>query len=597
MFEEVMAHLGLEPREQQLRMLGHVRSVMQCPVPNPVRIIQAGTGTGKSYVILSEAVSASHRSGLPSLVVCPNNTLINQYVGKDAPKIAEATGARFEYIKGRSRYICANSSAIRAQCLGKPKSARLALFDSVTFGGKELEWAPLGFDSKWGCPGSRKCKRGSLCVCGAKQNDDLPNCVCPPACGILIARNRAENADVVITNAHVAIWDKRLRRMSEGTFGLLPEYGALFVDECHELEGIGRDVMSDEIGHKSKVWEISGAVARWRQDRIEEMREAGQSERHLDSEAESTQELLKWAVELQSGFPDDTDEYELLESLISFLEPREGTIAVMQLQLEDAGVGETPAVRSFVCQRRLIDASQFFGQLLRDQPSVLASGTIPPSDRRRLGIPKVRIEYVGHPFDYSKSQLYIAPYDARDRSDLADRIRMACKGVRAAIRDGVGTLMLFTSWADLDLVSQSVCDQLGPDAPIWVQGRAEDYEASGTLLADDVREWQEHGAGVLCGVRSLFTGLDIPGSALGQVIVWKLPYQVPTAETKAVEQTFGRSTYTDSMIMTLVQAVGRLVRTSDDCGRVMIMDDRAKRLDFDGNPMMHHLAEFSRIGW
>jgi hypothetical protein len=29
----------------------------------------------------------------------------------------------------------------------------------------------------------------------------------------------------------------------------------------------------------------------------------------------------------------------------------------------------------------------------------------------------------------------------------------------------------------------------------------------------------------------------------------------------------------------------------------MIMDERAKRLDFNGNPMMHHLAEFTRVGW
>jgi ATP-dependent DNA helicase DinG len=597
-FEKVMESLGLTPRDEQVRMLGHVRDVFDAPFTStPIALIQAGTGTGKSYVILSEAVSTSHRSGLPSLVVCPNNTLINQYVLKDAPKIAEVTGARFEYIKGRGRYICANSNAIRGQCLGKPKSARLALFESVTLGGTDLEWAPLGFDKSWGCPGSRKCKRGSLCACGAKQNDEMENCTCPSACGILIARDRAATADVVITNAHVMVWDRKLRRMSDGAFGLLPEYGALFVDECHELEGIGRDVESDEIGHKSKVWDLGAAVARWRAGQIESMKESGESERHLDAEAESTKDLLVWAIATRAQFPDDTDEYELCDNLVRFLDPREGTIAVMQLQLEDSDPSGDRVVRSFVCQRRLINASAFFNDLLTSQPSVLASGTIPPSDRRRLGIRKTRIEYVGHPFDYSKSQLYIAPYDARDRADLGDRIRMTLKGIRAAQRDGVGTLVLFTSWADLDLVSQAIADDLGPDAPVWVQGREDDYQAAGTTLADDVREFAEAGSGVLCGVRSLFTGLDIPGSALGQVIVWKLPYQVPTAETKAVEATFGRSTYTDSMVMTLVQAIGRLVRTTEDTGRVMIMDERAKRLDFMGNPMMHHLSEFTRVGW
>lgn len=595
-----MAHLGLEPREQQLRMLAHVRRALGGGgvSTGAVALVQAGTGTGKSFVILSEAAAQSHLTDLPSLVVCPNNTLINQYVQKDAPRIAAALGADIQYIKGRGRYVCANSKAIRDQCLGRPKSARLELFKSVTLNGREIEWAELGFTAEWGCPGSKKCKRGSLCVCGAAQaNDPDMICTCPRACGILIARDRAESADVVITNAHVAVWDRRLRGMSEGTFGLLPEYGALFVDECHELEGIGRDVMSDEIGDKSKVWGLSTLVARWREQQVAEMIEAGVTERHLDAEAESTKSLLEWAIGFRARFPDDSDEYELADNLISFLSPREGTIAVMQLQLEDVDPGEPPRVRSFVCQRRLIDASGFFNGFLTRQPSVLASGTIPPSDRRRLGISKTRIEYVGHPFDYSKSQLYIAPYDARDRADLGDRIRMTVKGIRAAQRDGRGTLILFTSWADLDLVGQALQAELGDDAPIWVQGREEEYAIAGGSLANDVEEWRNTRGGVLLGVRSLFTGLDIPGDALGQVIIWKLPYAVPTAEVKALQDLWGRSVYSDAMVMTLVQAVGRLVRTSDDHGRVMIMDDRAKRLDFMGNPMMHHLSEFTRVGW
>lgn len=597
-FEQVMDALNLTPRTEQMRMLAHVRHALGYGREPGVALVQAGTGTGKSYVILSEAVGHAHTTGKPSLVVCPNNTLINQYVLKDAPRIAGATGADIQYIKGRGRYICANSPAIRGQCLGMSKSARLALFDSVTFGGKELEWAPLGFDAKWGCPGARKCKRGSLCVCGAAKSNDVDAvCTCPPACGIQIARARAATAHVVITNAHVMTWDRRLREWSDGTFGLLPEYGALFVDECHELEGIGRDVMSDEIGHKSKVWDLGAPVALWRQEQIESMRTDGQSEKHLDAESDDTKTLTAWALKTIKQFKDDTDEFELLESLLAFLQPRDGTIAVMQLQLEDGGDGRELAVRSFVCQRRVIDASHFFGELLTDQPSVLASGTIPPSDRRRLGLKKTPIEYVGHPFDYSKSQLYIAPYDARDRNDLADRVRMVVKGVRAAQRDGVGTLILFTSWADLDMVSEMLGAEVGTDVPIWVQGREDDYQAAGTTLADDVQEFVLDGSGVLLGVRSLFTGLDIPGSALGQVIIWKLPYAVPTAEVKAVQDTFGRSTYTDSMVMTLVQGVGRLVRTTEDRGRVMILDDRAKRLDFNGNPMLHHFSEFTRVGW
>ena len=99
---------------------------------------------------------------------------------------------------------------------------------------------------------------------------------------------------------------------------------------------------------------------------------------------------------------------------------------------------------------------------------------------------------------------------------------------------------------------------------------------------------------MLAGVRSLFTGLDVPGDALRQVVLWKLPYAVPSTEVKAIQDRFGYNVYKDQMMMTLVQAVGRLIRTTSDRGRVLILDSRAAKLRWGMDSMAYHLDEFSR---
>src|SRR5574341_1552618 len=136
-FELTLASLGLTPRPQQIKLVDGIRELI---ATGPgVRFYQAGTGTGKSFVVLPEALEAARRSGLPSVVVCPNNSLINQYVRKDAPKVKAATGGKIVYIKGRANYVCAQSKGL--QDLGTDRIAKQR-YTELTAGG-DVEWADL----------------------------------------------------------------------------------------------------------------------------------------------------------------------------------------------------------------------------------------------------------------------------------------------------------------------------------------------------------------------------------------------------------------------------------------------------------------------
>lgn len=564
-FEDVLAGLGLSARPQQTRLVSLARETMR----GGRLFVQAGTGTGKSYAVLSVALEHSLKTGMPSVVICPNNTLIDQYVKKDAPKVQAIAGGKFVHIKGRNRYVCADSVALVFQ----PTDQVTAMFEEWLAQG-ETEWAKLGLDESYGCPGSD--------LCDGKM------------CGAIMARLAAVDANVIITNGHVLIWDYLVGIFTAGAAGLLPEYGGLFVDECHEMEAIGRGCLSDEITSKSPVADEVPGLKKWLAERGRNMIKEGRREQGLEQSIALQQmaiEANKMATEIERSYGDEIPKGQKrkMKRLRKFADIVTGESDFHTSIIEafdspgEGGVRELDKVQ---LRRVCINASSQFADIFNAQPTLLVSGTIPGSDRRRLGLPKTKIEDVGHPFDYSKSTLIVSKYDARERTDVAKRIDSA---VRAINQTKGGTLLLFTSWADLESVTPLIAERL--DAGIDVYAQSKDDPNS---LAQDVEDFKKDGNAVLAGVRSLFTGLDVPGSALRQVIVWKLPYAVPTIEVKAIQEVFGRSVYRDQMTMTLVQAVGRLIRGTDDEGRVLIMDHRAGKLQWSTDRMAYHLAEFRR---
>lgn len=562
-----MAGLSLSPRSQQLKLVELARDATK---NGDQRFVQAGTGTGKSYALLSVALEVARESGLPSVVVCPNNALIDQYVVKDVPSVRGVAGGKFVHIKGRNRYVCASSVATFT--MHNSDDRYLGLIS-----GGELEWAKLGVDKDWGCPGSDLCTPVKLHLesCAART------CECPFSCGSVEARKKAVDADVIITNAHVLVWDRLIRVFTDDQVGLLPEFGALFIDECHELEAIGRGCLGVEISETSSIVGRIEGLADWVATCRKHLVEEGKSEGPL-SRSLAVQEMVKKA-KISAGVLRTREELSRTETRL--LKQYEKFIEFVQESDRFVSVIDVSDPDKARLRRVCIDAGPTFNQILTGQPSVLVSGTIPSSDRRRLGLPRgVRTVSVGHPFDYGKSSLVVSRFNAKEKSDAPGRVASAARAIN---QTGGGTLMLFTSWADLESVVPAVVKQLKPGIDVYVQSREDP-----TTLAQDIEDFKRDGNAVLAGVRSLFTGVDIPGPALRQVILWKVPWPVPTIEVKAIVGRFGHNTYVDMMLTILTQGIGRLIRTAEDSGRVLILDSRAKDLDFASNGMTHHLLEW-----
>jgi len=197
----------------------------------------------------------------------------------------------------------------------------------------------------------------------------------------------------------------------------------------------------------------------------------------------------------------------------------------------------------------------------------------------RIGAAAARAEVAGSPFDFERNmRVFVAADvpppsapDARSSIEaLADYVGFCCGRVPG------GSLVLFTSYRDMQAVAAAVGPLLGASGrPFLVQGG----DRSRSELAQRMRD---AGNAVLFGTDSFWTGVDVPGDALSQVVIARLPFTAPAhpiAEAKAElirdrgGDPFNELTLPDA-VMKFRQGAGRLIRTRTDRGVVTILDSR-----------------------
>ncbi|MBO6849600.1 MAG: ATP-dependent DNA helicase DinG [Marinobacter sp.] len=233
--------------------------------------------------------------------------------------------------------------------------------------------------------------------------------------------------------------------------------------------------------------------------------------------------------------------------------------------------------------------------------AVLTSATLTALGRfdrlqARAGLPEAsRFLVVPSSFRYAEMAtvevpaMTAMPTDDAFTDALVSRLPALWAGEKA-------TLVLFTSRRQMQLVR----DALAPEHPDLII--TQDDMAKGEVLRQHCARVDEGRPSVLFGVASFAEGIDLPGKYLGHVVITRLPFSVPDDPIEAslaewVTQRGGNPfmeiTVPDASIK-LVQAVGRLLRTEQDTGRVTILDRRiiARRY---GQLLLDALPPFRRI--
>ncbi len=180
------------------------------------------------------------------------------------------------------------------------------------------------------------------------------------------------------------------------------------------------------------------------------------------------------------------------------------------------------------------------------------------------------------PFDFGAQCLFGVPTDIPDPREHEEAHDAAVAQVvrdLAYACDG-GMFVLFTSHAALRRAAVRLRQGLDPRWPLLVQGEGQRDQL--------LRRFRESGQAILLGTDSFWEGVDVPGRALRALVLTKLPFKVPSepitaARVERLEEQ-GRNGFMDYLLphaaLKLKQGFGRLIRSRQDAGVVVLLDSR-----------------------
>ncbi|MGA3371559.1 MAG: ATP-dependent DNA helicase [Terracidiphilus sp.] len=580
-------------------------------------IVEAGTGTGKTLAYLLPAL----RTGQRIIVSTGTKALQDQLYFRDVPFLETLVGElRVCYMKGRANYLCRHKlTALRNQPILSgleeiDQYRQIAEWEQTTETGDRSEIAGLPESSAlW----QKLDARSEACLGSS----------CPDyrRCFITEMRRRALESDIIIVNHHLFFADLSVKREAGGApdAGILPEAAAVIFDEAHELEEVASNyfglsvsnVRFEELARDTDVLLRGKQGAESLPAVTQQLRErarmffaglpmAGDGRQPFTGREEflETSGDLYMAVratlqrlELEMDALTEIDEapglrkrVARLRSELEFLLESSASNMVFWMERRISGVNERAGGRpgGFRSQSRTtflqatpIDVSELLFELVFDQiPTVvLTSATLTVQGgfehiRKRLGLSEARELVVPSHFRYGEQALLYLPPEMPDPRD-PEFPEAAARCIQRVLEITRGrAFCLFTSYAQM----RDLYERLVPvlEFPILLHGTA----PRKALL----EEFRSTPNAVLFGTSSFWQGVDVQGEALSCVIIDRLPFAVPSdpvvaARMKAIEETGGKPFFdyqVPSAVLTLKQGFGRLIRSLEDRGVLVMLDPR-----------------------
>src|SRR5438093_1689669 len=614
---EINKAKNFEFRLQQQEMAAAVAGALEeeCHL-----VVEAGTGVGKSLAYLTPAILFALEHHKRAIVSTHTINLQEQLLYKDIPILKKILPVEFEaaLMKGRQNYLCPRRLERARQQVNElftgPEQnelTRLAEWASTTRDGSLSDLSVETDPKVW----TQVCSEAHLCTqktCG--QN---------PRCFYQQARKRLLAADVIVLNhtlLFILLGSPDAQQERESGF-LFPNDFIIF-DEAHTVE----QVASRQIGIGVSQYGLRSTIQRLYNTRTRKglftvMRDAA-------------------GVRLAAKLVDDVDKFfSAVESKSNFRKGREFRVREVDF------IPDTITARLTALQARVADVVkraddeilkaelQEFGRRIRDARDgisifleqsapehvywvertgkterflalnaapidlapvlrrmifrdncccVMTSATLAVGRpdlgyfRARIGAMDAEPLQLGSPFDFQRQMKMFVVQKIPDPRDAGYQKALEHWIAHFVQKTDGRAFVLFTSYRDMQHVAGAMEKFFAAeDMNIFVQG-------GGAPRSKLLEQFKSTPRSVLFGTDSFWGGVDVPGEALSNVIITRLPFAVPDhplieAKLELIEERGGDPFIEYSLpeaILKLRQGVGRLIRTKSDKGIIVILDNR-----------------------
>ncbi|EMA8635373.1 ATP-dependent DNA helicase [Cronobacter sakazakii] len=584
---------GFKPREPQRQMAQAVSAAIEAATP---LVVEAGTGTGKTYAYLAPAL----RAGKKVIISTGSKALQDQLYSRDLPTVAKALEfkGRLALLKGRSNYLCLER--LEQQALAGGDLPVQTLSDVIQLRG----WANETVDGDISTCG-RVAEDAPVWPLVTSTNDNCLGTDCPlyKDCFVVKARKKAMEADVVVVNHHLFLADMVVKE--SGFAELIPEAEVIIFDEAHQLPDIASQYFGQSLSSRQLLDLARDIIIAYRT----EVKDTQQLQKCADRLAQSTQDFR-----LQLGDPGFRGNLrELLadasisRALLLLDDALELCYDVAKLSLGRSALLDAAFERATLYRARLkrlkeinqpgysywyecnsrhftlaltpLTVADKFQDVIAEKGGswIFTSATLSVNDdlhhfTDRLGIHEAKTLLLPSPFDYARQALLCVPRGL-PQTNQPQAGKALARMLQPLIEANQGRcFMLCTSHAMMRELAEQFRATM--TLPVLLQG-----ETSKSQLLE---QFISAGNALLVATSSFWEGVDVRGDALSLVIIDKLPFTSPDDPLLKARMEDCRLRSGDPFdevqlpeaVITLKQGVGRLIRDVDDRGVLVICDNR-----------------------
>lgn len=603
---------GYVARAPQQRLAAAIAETIQARAE---LIAEAGTGTGKTYAYLVPVLLSGRRS----IVSTGTRALQDQLYQRDLPRVRQALGVRLKtaLLKGRANYLCwyrLEQARHDGLFISREQAAQLVRLRAWAGASSSGDLAGVDFLPE----------DSPLWPQVTSTTDNCLGTDCPfhADCFVAKARQRAQEADLVVVNHHLLFADQALKR--EGFGEILPGAQSFVLDEAHQLPELAAQFFGVQASSRqladlirdalAECAQVTGAliqvqaVTRPLEQTLRELRLAMEplplrgpltrfeQQAEVMPQLQALREQLALLGEVLGGLSERSPGFK------ACAERRADLSARFERICDARGGGEVRwyelSPRGFQLHQTPLDVAEPLRAFRAASQAawIHTSATLAVDGgfahlARQLGMEAPRTLLEASPFDYHNQALLYVPHDLPEPNAPA-HVEAVIEAALPLLDASDGrAFLLFTSHRALRQAAELLAARR--EFPLFVQGSAPRH-----LLLERFRA---SGNGVLLGAASFWEGVDVAGDALQVVVIDRLPFAAPDdpvleARLESIRRRGGnpfRDWQLPHAVIAFKQGAGRLIRTHTDQGVLMVCDRRLVEKPY-GRLFLSSLPPFAR---